>query len=62
MVTWALVLYFLNTTDIKIVKDKFTTLDECGMYYNTVYKDLAKIKDLSEIRCEEVGVIGKPEK
>lgn len=59
---WFLVLYLVGTEDVMVSKESFKSLDECGTYFNEVQKDLKKMKNVKDIRCEEGDVLNSKSK
>ena len=54
---WFLVLYLSGYEDVMVSKESFSSLEECGTYFNEVQNDLKKIKNVKDIRCEEGDII-----
>lgn len=58
MTLWAIVIYFTNTTNISIIENRFNSFIECKSYIQ-VHKDIYNIKNLSELKCEEITILKK---
>jgi len=59
---WFLVLYLVGSEEVMVSKESFNSLEECGTYFNEVQKDLKKMKNVSDARCEENNVLNSKSK
>lgn len=55
--SWFLVIYLTANSGYMVSKESFSSLEECGAYFNENQNELKKLKNVSEIRCEEGSVV-----